>query len=348
MSQALELAAKTQVANGTDPATVQSIAACVTPEAVTATLRAIKARHRDRGGTVPFEESTYSISIAKRLRRLATDWTSPSTEEMETLCKRVRQAAPGSQTIVDGVPTKVRRRGMTTTNATRLKQFADPSTVAALVHLPGELWREAEAGRRSSGPTLAVALSAQNAVALMILLHLSPMRRNNLGKLEDRHFRQPMVAQPAELYIPAEETKNRQIAIRRTIADDRWQMLQRYRQIYRPMLTGGLPTTWLFPSPVAPHRPVHLDTISSRLTRTVRKRLGISLNLHLVRHLFGFLMLKKDRNTLPLVAQALGHVSMATTREFYVQLDADAAFETYDKLLTEVRSQHTGRSRRRR
>lgn len=334
--QALELSAKSQIAAGVEPGMVQSIAACVNPAAVVTTLRAIRARSLDGKARIAFEESSYSLGIAKSLRLLAAEWVRAPEADLVLLGRAVYTAAPGVRVQGSNGIRKITVKGMTASNKTRLQQFADPAVVTGLLRLVDGLWDEAMAGSKGRcQPNLSAARAAEEAVALMILLRLSPMRRGNLIMLQDRHFRAAIGSQPPELYIPPEEIKGRTSAIRRQIKDQWWRVLQTYRQVFRPVLTGGVTTPWLFPSPRNPEKALAAATLAERLISRIQNHLGIRINLHLIRHLFGYLMVKRNPASLSMVADGLGHASVATTRRYYVEPNTDAASEEYDLILAE-------------
>jgi site-specific recombinase XerD len=62
---------------------------------------------------------------------------------------------------------------------------------------------------------------------------------------------------------------------------------------------------------------------------TVRKRLGLDINVHLFRHIGAMLFLDKHLGSLEVVRVMLGHGSTKTTEKFYARLKATKAIELF-------------------
>ena len=65
------------------------------------------------------------------------------------------------------------------------------------------------------------------------------------------------------------------------------------------------------------------------VTSTVRKRLGLDVNVHLFRHIGAMLFLDKHPGSFEVVRVMLGHKSILTTQKFYARLKATKAIELF-------------------
>lgn len=94
----------------------------------------------------------------------------------------------------------------------------------------------------------------------------------------------------------------------------------------RPLLVKH-PTTALFlrtdGTPKGSMMMAHL------VVSTVRKRLGLDINVHLFRHIGAMLFLDKHLGSLEVVRVMLGHGSTKTTEKFYARLKATKAIELF-------------------
>ena len=73
--------------------------------------------------------------------------------------------------------------------------------------------------------------------------------------------------------------------------------------------------------------------------RFIRDRPGSTCNLHLFRHLAGFVFLRQHPGEYETVRQLLGHKSLATTIGFYTGLEHADAFRRYDQVLDRYREE---------
>ena len=70
-----------------------------------------------------------------------------------------------------------------------------------------------------------------------------------------------------------------------------------------------------------------------------RDRLGLDVNIHLFRHLAGYLFLKQHPGEYETVRQLLGHKSLKTTIDFYTGLEHADSFRRYDEVLDTYRKE---------
>ena len=65
----------------------------------------------------------------------------------------------------------------------------------------------------------------------------------------------------------------------------------------------------------------------------IKEQTGIRLNIHLFRHLTGYIYLHHYPGQYEPVRQLLGHKDVRTTISFYVGLEEDANFKRYGEIL---------------
>ena len=77
-------------------------------------------------------------------------------------------------------------------------------------------------------------------------------------------------------------------------------------------------------------RPAQLGT---QITRFISDETGLVVNVHLFRHLAGYIYLNEHPGEYEPVRQLLGHKSIKTTVEFYTGLEEASTFRRYDEIL---------------
>lgn len=176
------------------------------------------------------------------------------------------------------------------------------------------------------------------AIALLVL-RICPLRRANLGGLRwSGHFTLPGVNGPdGWLIIPAHETKQGR-PIERRISPQRWANLARYMSEAQPLLraAGDIDNDFLFPSPVRRRSQLNLDHLSQLVAGVIRRRLDLAMHLHLVRHLYAWILLRKDRTALATVSRLLEHASTDVTEKFYAAFDKELCVEDADQTLDAI------------
>lgn len=329
------LAAKTLVDNGVLLAEVASIAAVVTPEAVTMTLAGIEERlAQAEGRDIAFEDSTYSLTVARVLRTIAITWGGATPGDIEILTRRVLQARPGAPGARGQRPTP---KGMTERNKMRLRQF-DDATIAAFLRLPSVLVAELEAERKGARGNVTPDMARRMQIAIaLLLLRIAPVRRRNLASVTIDHIVRDVGGQGAQLQFAGHEMKTGKPFVR-TISPTRLKVIDLYIRHYLPAVraAGDDTNPHLFPSPVVPGTHLVPARLAARVCVVILERLNVVMHLHLVRHLIGRIMLRADPNSLAVVSAALGHGSLQTTRDFYAEIDPDMAGEAIDAMLAGV------------
>jgi site-specific recombinase XerD len=211
-----------------------------------------------------------------------------------------------------------KKSGMTERNLSRLRALTDKATLRRLVQLPNVVLASMDKHR----PTIRDALLLQSALGVAIQFS-APMRAKNLaglhnGQIDDKH-----------IVIPREQVKNdRTLHYRLPVRVTT--ILDTYQQCYLPLLQHGKSGDHLFISMTGKQkRPSELST---QLTKFIQDQTGLIMNVHLFRHLAGYIFLKEHGEYEP-VRQLLGHKSLNTTIAFYTGLEVEANLARYDAIL---------------
>jgi len=232
--------------------------------------------------------------------------------------------------------------GMTEKNKALLRTFDDPRLLAALMHLPDRLWRQA---RRGLGASRRPFIDLQTALAIDILIHV-PLRMENLSVLAfGVHLHWPQGrGKPALLVMRGDETKNSyplEFEIPVALAE----RLQVYRNEIAPAVTGKRPDA-LF---VAwDGTPITQEALTVRIERAIRKHLGVKMTPHQFRHLAAKIILDANPGAYELVRQMLGHKNTKTTVSNYAGIDTKRAGRAHADLLLKLREENLRPKRRRR
>ena len=73
--------------------------------------------------------------------------------------------------------------------------------------------------------------------------------------------------------------------------------------------------------------------LGAQIPKFIRARLGLDINLHLFRHLAGYVHLSAHPGEYETVRQLLGHKFLKTTIDFYTGLEHAQSFRRYDEIL---------------
>ena len=132
------------------------------------------------------------------------------------------------------------------------------------------------------------------------------------------------------LIFPAHEVKNAH-DLEYPLSPRTLGLLDLYLKTYRPLLLKGEQSSKLFVSWSGRQKtPAEL---AAQIPKFIRTRLGLDVNLHLFRHLAGYVFLTAHPGEYETVRQLLGHKSLKTTIDFYTGLEHAQSFRRYDEIL---------------
>lgn len=173
---------------------------------------------------------------------------------------------------------------------------------------------------------------AQRAL-MLALLTIAPMRLKNLRSLDrNRHFRPALSVDAHRWHVvfQAAEVKNN-ADLEYPVPAHLMALIDLYMERYQPVLARS-PTSALFPGRKGGK--VLTDSgIRNSLMTFVRKRLGLTMNPHLFRHLSALIFLKVNPGQYEAVRQLLGHKNLQTTINFYALHESDEAMLRYNDIL---------------
>ncbi|QPZ92052.1 site-specific integrase [Thioclava electrotropha] len=252
----------------------------------------------------------------------------------------------------DGTKTRVytsRRIGKR--HKVKLARFSEESRLRRYFEAPGELWKMAckglQKGRRPSKQHIAL---ARNALFLRISQYTGPLRRTSLVGLrhegDDPHLILPAGSGTGTLMIPAIETKTLS-ELHIQIDPETVKMIKYYIAHFLPEVRrlagacGGNPH--LFPGyptkndEASKYAPGMGHMCKEKANNTFRNQLWrhfrIDLNLHVMRHLAGKIILDQDPSAMELVRILLDHRRLETTQSYYAEVNAIIAQHRYLHLL---------------
>lgn len=311
----IRVAAGALIRTGVDAGILASLSVLVEPENVRAIIRFL----RDRTGK---QRSGYLLNVVECIRQIAKYHCRVSGRELEVLSQLVRAVRPPQQ------------YGMTEKNADRLRQIIEPRTRGLLINLPLALAERARKMPMSKGD--ATRLIAY-AVALEIELRFA-FRRANLAALhldENLRYADPQRTCISAISIPAEDTKG-DSPIDLKVPLDCANFLSEYIRNFRPHVASPA-NRYLFAGPDLKPRSAHELAIG--LCKLIEREIGVTINLHLLRHFAGWRYLERHPGRYEVVQQMLGHKKVETTIRFYMGLEAMTAARHVDETFLAERAE---------
>ncbi len=217
--------------------------------------------------------------------------------------------------------------GMTGKNRTLLRQFNSEENVDKLFGLPEA---ERKRGLREENPYRKAKFFERALVAELLLKSL--LRIENISHLRtDRNMRKS-----GKCYILSFDGSEMKNGHGHEIELPEWmtEHIDDFINIYRPQLNGAK-GFFLFPGKLNGAR--HYSAIRIEFTRTIRRRCGLVVNPHLVRHLGAKRALDRDPGLLYVVSRQLGHQRIETTQEYYLENDSLSASRKLNGLSSKLR-----------
>ena len=265
------------------------------------------------------QKNGHAANLAHNLLIIAKHYVEAPQEVIDAIRNAKNKLRPG-------------KMGMTAKNRSRLRALIQDKDLPRLLRLPSDFIDTLDV----SCPTLSDAVKVQSALAIQIVL-LAPMRAKNLAALDiDEHF--DFVSQ-AQTHIEIKGVDVKNDADLSYVLGPRFMRLYRlYVDVYLPLLRKGSNSSALFisrnglvKSPAA---------LGSQVQAFIKAQTGLYVNIHLFRHLAGYIFLLHNPGQYEPVRQLLGHKDIRTTTNFYVGLEDEAIFKSYsailERLMTEI------------
>ena len=171
---------------------------------------------------------------------------------------------------------------------------------------------------------------AERALVAEILIH-GALRIENVAMLRiDRNMKKR--EKSYILVYAGEEMKNGHA---HEIELPKWMSshLEEFISKYRPRLDGA-DGAYLFPGKLDGAR--HYSAIRTEFSRTIRRRCGLEVNPHLMRHLTSKIVLDKDPRLLFVVSKRLGHRQVETTQKAYLECDSLSASRAFNEAISSI------------
>jgi integrase len=220
-------------------------------------------------------------------------------------------------------------RGMTGKNRERLRVLGSPATLRKLLNLPEVLHKRV--GRNAW--TYSDALCSEDAIAIGILLYC-PVRRKNVSRIHlDRNLHRPGDGRVFLVFEP-DEVKNRQ-RIEFELPPDLVRMLDHHLARRAPLLCPA-GTPWLFPMR-SKEGPMDQSQFGDRIKARIAKEIGVTMNVHLFRHLAAKILLDANPGAYETVRQILGHASLSKTLAAYAGFEAGTATRLFSEVIEQAR-----------
>lgn len=239
-------------------------------------------------------------------------------------------------------------------HAEMLRKFNDDSVMRRWFDAPDKLWAAAMKGKkRTNGPTLGDVALARSALIARVAQRVSPLRRINVARLRcagaTAHIQLPVGDGEGRLIFPAVELKNlRRVEVR--IDPETVKMIREFIKTFRPVSLkksgSAEENEHLFPGaetrrdelgasgPYAPGCGYHTPgKLSKTFATHMRRRCNLDMDMHVMRHIAGKVILDLDPSAMALVQELLGHKRIETTRSYYAEVSQIVAQRRYLELL---------------
>lgn len=308
-ARAIERFAGVLLETGVPPDQISSLADLVEPATAEQGLRWLYKRYGEVLTRGLEEMAVILQQVGRRYVRLEAD-------QQDRLDHFVRNLSQG------------RAAGMTAKNRDRLRPLLSPRITQRLLNLPEVLM--ARAGESQSHKAC---LLREHAVAIGTLI-FCPIRRSNLAAINlDRHIQRPGGGKAYLIFEPS-EVKNHQ-RIEFEIPPELLRLMNRHIELRGPVLCPPA-TPWLFPKRDG-SQAMSADQLGNGVTKTLRRELGMQINLHLFRHFAAHLLLESMPGNYEAARRLLGHSSVSTTLSAYSGLESIGATQLFSDIVRERR-----------
>jgi len=232
------------------------------------------------------------------------------------------------------------RASMRPKNRERLRQFDLDENMVAMIDLPARTLRRIQ---KKPEPTYRDAVAVMHALMIALLTH-APIRSSNLVELEMGAHLLDMgkgARRMLRIHLPEAITKTHR-TYDAPLPHHLIPLLDAWVTIYRRRICSA-PNVYLFPGPRGTLR--SRDSVAAELSRFVKRETGLTVHLHLFRHLAAKIILDQDANAIEVVRQLLGHTTTRITERAYAELRTDPAFQTLDAALQRLSAPTPRRNR---
>ena len=296
------------VASGVRPEAIVDLRSMVHPEVAYRGLTAMFDRKGEPSGMVHGMAYTLLV-IAKNYARLPNE----DLQKLRQACSKL----------------KPKQRGMTAKNRARLRQFEDPQVLNRLLLLPEELVRET---RSKALSTTRAAAHVEVALAIELLL-MTLLRIKNLSNLHlDENFQWGRSSRRGVCHVVVDgrdvkNSEDRDFELEGPTVT----LLKLFIEQYRPNLVA-VSCRWLFARRDGDGA-VNPTVLATRIKRTIRKRTGLTVNVHLFRALGAKIYLDQNPGGYEVVRRALGHKHLSTTTAAYTGMESISAAKQFDRTI---------------
>lgn len=304
--------------NECSPAELKSISDIVTADHAALMVDTVIART----GKV----SEYPHSLVKSLRAVSVQWLNADVDEINAF-----------NAILSDLAEDVDLGALTPENRKRLAPFANGENVARLVSLPAGVFHQLEERRRKGPVTLLMACKARTAIAIAILTML-PVRRANLCSIEiNKQLVLPSLRQDqARMAFAPQEVKNKR-SVGCVVSEDMRTLLDLYVKYYRPIIVGNNPTMSAFLLATQSGMPVTGGALSNNIRALVKAETGLTVNVHLFRHVMAAVILRAHPGQLDTVRALLGHSNDSRVTQLYAEIAVEVAADVLEEAVASAK-----------
>jgi len=239
---------------------------------------------------------------------------------LRSVAKRFVRINAADQKLLDNLDKRLTvdpQKGMTSQNRNRLRPLTNPVTMRRLLMLPEQLFERSKADR----DLYRAALMREDALAIAIFLYC-PIRRKNMGQIHLEHNLQRPGDGRTFLVFEEDQVKNEQ-RIEFELPKSVVKLLDRHLGSRTPQLCPP-GTPWLFPRRDG-KTSAHLSLFSARIKARLLKELGLTVNVHLFRHIAALIWLEAHPGHYEALRRLLGHKELSQTINAYSGFEAGTA-----------------------
>ena len=290
------------VRGGSEPSSLRTLSDAVTLEAVRKALGFLLTRSN---GQISVQTGNVAFAVAS----VARNWVGidgSCQAELDALCKRVTPSQGG---LSDG-------------NRLLLRQFDKPSSVSAVLSLPGRLMKAADA---SDASARANARIVQTALVIELLV-IAAIRVGELARLELGNI-SPVTARRGAMLSFQRYGRRGPVTVEIALPESTRRLLGVYTREHRPFLAAA-GCTAMFPGRSGGAKTHQI--LRKQVSRAVLDFTGLTMTPNLFRHFAAKHFLNKHPGEFQVVRFALGHKSLQTTLDKYSEMDGPAAFRSAD------------------